>query len=352
MRKFIKKVLFLLPIPIIIVCVNYFGDAANIFYKQGFYEKGIVKILGTNKNVNNLDNYDERLLQKFYVDNLSSPKNVVILGSSRAMQVSSKILKENDMFNSSVSGASLEDLMAIYGIYRKDNKLPQKVILELDPWILNKNNGQNRWKSIKEYYFYINGLINSSEYKKDLIDDKVFELVSLSYFQSSLKKIKDSGEKGYSPTELEYCTTNIKKRDGSLAYNEKFRNKSIDEVDKEAIKYASEKPIYCFGDFEKIDGNYKSNFERFINLIKKDGVEIEFLLTPYHPIVYDKLISSDNYKIVVDIEKYFRGFAKKENIKVYGSYNPQAINCTKKDFYDGMHVKPSGIIKIFNGNTK
>ncbi|KGN01802.1 hypothetical protein Z969_07635 [Clostridium novyi A str. 4570] len=352
MRRFIKKLIFLLPIPIIIVCVNYFGDAANIFYKQGFYEKGIVKILGTNKNVNNLDNYDERLLQKFYVDNLSSPKDVVILGSSRAMQVSSKILNEKNMFNSSVSGASLEDLMAVYGIYKKDNKLPKKIILELDPWILNKNNGQNRWKSIKEYYFYVSNLVNNNKYKESLIDEKTLELISLSYFQSSLKKVTDKGEKGYTPTELEYCNTNVKKMDGSLSYNEKFRNKTVDEVDKEAIKYASQNPIYCFGNFENIDENYKKQFEGLINLMKKDGVEIEFLLTPYHPIVYDKLVSSSDYKIVVDVEKYFKSFAKKENIKVYGSYNPEIVSCTKEDFYDGMHVKPSGIVKIFNRNTK
>ncbi|QGU95838.1 hypothetical protein GOM49_12690 [Clostridium bovifaecis] len=347
MNKFIKKLCLLLPIPINLVMVNYFVDPGNIFYKHGYYEKGIASILSKETNVENLSNYDERLLQKFYIDKLEKTKRIVVLGSSRAMQITEKVLKEEDMFNSSVSGASLEDLMAIYGVYKKENKLPKKVVIGLDPWILNKNNNQSRWKSLKEYYFYMQGEIGLHNGDKEKFDEKYLELVSLSYFQTAVDTLAKKENIAYASTDKEYSKTNVKRADGSLAYNEEFRNRSVEEVRKLALQYASEKPVYNLGDFTTIDKVYKENFEEFIALMLKDGVEVEFYLSPYHPYVYEKLISSADYRIVHEVERYFVEFAKDKDIKLNGSYNPSKVGCIEEDFYDGMHIKPSGVEKIF-----
>ncbi|WMJ80773.1 hypothetical protein RBU49_00585 [Clostridium sp. MB40-C1] len=348
MRKFFKKLIFLLPILVILVCTNYFIDPGNIFYKHGLYEKGIAELLSTDKNVENLTNYDERLLQKFYVDKISDPKNLVVLGSSRSMQINSDILKEKNMFNSSVSGASLEDIMAVYGIYREKEHIPKKVMIGLDPWILNKNNNQNRWKSINSSYFYIQNQIGIEDKTNKKLDEKYLELVSLAYFQSAIETISKGNSITYSPTERNYSKTNMKRSDGSLVYNEEIRNRTVKESRKLSTNYVSEKPIYCLGNFDKIDDSYKNQFEKFINLMQQDGVQIEFFLSPYHPYVYKKLMDSSEYRIVDKVEKYFIQFAKSKGITVYGSYDPVTIGCTEDDFYDGMHIKTSGVKKIFN----
>ncbi|MCY6959370.1 hypothetical protein [Clostridium brassicae] len=349
MRKFIKKLFFLLPILVILICTNYFIDPGNIFYKHGVYEKGIAELLIKNKNVENLTNYDERLLQKFYVDKISDSKNLVVLGSSRSMQIDSDILKEKNMFNSSVSGAALEDIMAVYGIYREKNHIPKRIIIGLDPWILNKNNNQNRWKSINNSYFYIQNEIGIQDKTNKKLDEKYLELVSLSYFQSALDSITKASNVTYSSTDKNYSKTNMKRSDGSLVYNEEIRNRTVQEAKKLSINYVSEKPIYCLGNFDKIDDSYKKQFEKFINLIQRDGVEIEFFLSPYHPYVYKQLMNSSEYRIVDKVEKYFIQFAESKKIKVYGSYDPVTIGCTEDDFYDGMHIKTSAVKKIFNG---
>lgn len=350
MKKFIKKLIFLLPIPITLILTNYFVDPGKIFYKHGFYEKGIVKILSNGENVENLSNYDERLLQKFYIDKLKEKKNLVVLGSSRAMQINSNITGERDMFNSSVSGASLQDLMAIYGIYREKNLAPKKIILGLDPWILNKNNNQIRWKSIQEDYFYIQNKIKNESGKTEKFDEKYLELVSLSYFQSAVDILGKDENVGYKSTKLDASKTNVKRKDGSLSYSEKVRNESKEEVRKKALEYVSKDYIYCLENFKEMDREYKTQFEKFINLIQGDGAEVVFFLSPYYPYVYNKISTSSEYKIVDDVEKYFRKFSKDKNIKVYGSYNPQNANCNEEDFYDGMHIKPSGVKKMLKIN--
>lgn len=351
MKKFIKKIVLLLPILIILILTNYFVDPGNIFYKHGFYERGVAAIISSGKNVENLANYDERLLQKFYIDKLKKEKELVILGSSRAMQISSDIVSEKNMFNSSVSGASLEDLIAIYGIYREQNVLPKKIILGLDPWMMNRGNNQTRWKSLEDYYLYILNEVGILDKKKDLIQEKYLELVSLSYFQNAIDELKKGESVDYTATDLKYSKTNVKLADGSLTYNEEFRKRSVEEVRKIAVSYASSKPIYNLGGFSKIDEQYKREFEEFINLIQKDGVEVEFYFSPYHPFVYKTLMDSSDYRIVNEVEKYFTKFAIDKKINIRGSYNPEKVNCSEEDFYDGMHIKPEGVMKIYNTKT-
>jgi hypothetical protein len=263
------------------------------------------------------------------------------------MQIGSDIVKEENMFNSSVSGAFLEDLIAIYGLYREQNILPEKIILGLDPWMMNRANDQSRWKSLEEYYFYILNEVGIIDKKRDIFQEKYLELVSLSYFQNAIDALKKGESVDYNATYLKYSKTNVKLANGSLTYNEEFRKRSVEEVRKIAVSYASSNPIYNLGGFSEIDVEYKREFEELINLMLKDGVEVEFYLSPYHPFVYKKIMDSPDYRIVNEVEKYFTKFAEDKKIKVIGSYNPELVNCNEGDFYDGMHIRPEGVMKIY-----
>ena len=69
MKKFIyKTILIALPAFIILVAVNYFGDAARIF--EYGYEKKIAKIVHNGSYVTGISNYDERLFQKEFIKGL------------------------------------------------------------------------------------------------------------------------------------------------------------------------------------------------------------------------------------------------------------------------------------------
>src|SRR5690606_22220124 len=98
-------------------------------------------------NVTNIENYDERTLQRNIINNHHICPQVLVLGSSRTMLINSREFIGKTFFNNSVSGASIEDIVAIYQMYDNRKCYPGKIILALDPWILNVNNGQNRWKS-------------------------------------------------------------------------------------------------------------------------------------------------------------------------------------------------------------
>ena len=124
MKVFIKKsVLFLITVITSIVFVNYFGDGANIYIDL---DKEIAKVLNDGNNVTNLENFNEWLLRMNSVNMLKKAPDIIVLGSSRVATFSSKSFNEKIFYNNAVSGASLEDYISIYQVYKERNILPKK----------------------------------------------------------------------------------------------------------------------------------------------------------------------------------------------------------------------------------
>ena len=76
-----------------------------------------------------------------------------------------------------------------------------------------------------------------------------------------------------------------------------------------------------------------------------------FLLVPYHPYVYEYLSNSNEYKIVLNVESYFRAVSAKNNIPLFGSYNPKTCGLDEKDFYDEMHLKREPEVQLMETNS-
>lgn len=340
MKKFISKTAIIaLPIFIILISVNYFGDAAHLFDTN--YEKSIAKILTSGNYATNIANYDERLLQKELISNGSIKPKFVVLGSSRTMLLNSDLLSEKSFFNSSVSGASIEDIIGIYQIYKSSNKLPEKILIGIDPWTFNENNGQNRWESIAGYFYDFENIKN----EKHTSLSKYKELFSFSYFQSSAKLLPSllKGKTKPQSTKLKLNTTATKLADGSLVYDKVYREAPQKEVDSK-IKSYMEGKLYGIGNFNSISERNWRLFQKLVHDMKANKIQIEFFLVPYAPAVYNKVVKE--YPIVLRAEKLILEDAKKNNIKLYGSFNPYKLKMDSSYFYDGMHCRESGIKKI------
>lgn len=359
MRKFLLKSLLLLPIPLIVVFTNYVIDPAHLM-GGGSYERGIASIMIAGENVANITNYDERLLQKYYIADLSSKKDTVVLGSSRAMQICSDSFPSGTFFNNSVSSATVEDYVAIYGMYRQRNLIPSTVFLGLDPWLLNKNNGLSGWKSVQADYELTEGLLGSSYSPPNsfmfanLELDKILALASPAYFQQSvsieMSNLRSgrpvpidsgtalaSGKTPYYPTKNLEEDTAIKHWDGCLSYDRAFRSRSIAEVRAAAIAYASQPQIVAMGSFFELDRNAGRELDDLITLMTKDGVHVVLLMFPYHPITYELLTNSPDYAIIVQVQKYFENLGRAHGLEIIGSYDPSDCALDESDFYDGLH---------------
>lgn len=337
MKKIIKKLMLLIPIPLIFFMVNYFGDASNTFGGNK-YEKQLVQILYSKQNATNIESYDLKQFYKMYGDSMSPA--TIVMGSSRTQLISNDTLGSNNFLNNSITGATLDSYQYIYSLY--GDKWPKTIIIGIDPWIFNVNNykavSSSALKKIENSFF--NGI---SKLGLNIRVDNYTELFSPNYFQNSLKKILRSEKT--KQTNLACNATRTLHIDGSICYDEKYRQRSNEEVARSAIAYASQEPVFLLGNFTSIDTNLKTEFENLVDDVQKHDIEIIFFLPPYYPKVYELLSRSSRYKIINDVESYLKRLAENKNIKVYGSYNPEGI-VESEDFYDGSHLKEDGLKKI------
>ncbi|PIE46280.1 MAG: hypothetical protein CSA44_00605 [Gammaproteobacteria bacterium] len=351
MKRFIiNTIKFSIPILILVASVNYLGDAARLFHND--YEKKIVNILASGKLVTNISNYDERILQKEIINFLNPKPDVLVIGSSRTMLIKQAFIPNNKtIYNSSVSGASIEDLIAIYQMYKEKNSLPSRIIIGIDPWMFNKNNGQTRWKSIeKEYNAFFEKKIEHQSVSNSLDIRKYKQLLSFSYFQSSLKLMPNLFKRNSSPipTDIEENKTLTKLKDGTIKYGNSYRLQSPEQVKRNAIGYKSNKPIYSLGNYTELSNDSINKFNSLLKSIKDEGIDVAFFLAPYHSIVYEEIEKS--YPKVLKSEEFIIECAKQNSYPVIGSFDPAKIQIDKLLFYDGMHLKEESVKKMLKDN--
>lgn len=339
MKRFIIKTsIFSIPLILLLVGVNYFGDAAKL-YCSNKYEEKIVNILKDGKYVTNISNYNERIFQKKFIHSLDFTPSMVVLGSSRSRSINSEMLQESLLINNSVSGASMEDLIALFEIYKEVNRLPSKFIICIDPWMFNDNSEQTRWESISEYYYKFKNKPITSNNSWYLYR----QLFSLSYFQSSLKTIFDKTQQPIATLD-KVNSTNTMLSDGSNVQGLEILNTDKETVHSKVNSYLNKEYIYGLNNFNSISTDYLSDLYSLVEQLEKRVTEYSFFLSPYHPVVYNRIMS--DYPLVLELEQILKKFSSNHGIKIQGSYDPGNLNMDESYFFDGMHCLEPGILKI------
>ncbi len=347
-----KTAVFFVPLGLLLGTANYVVDPGHIFHR-GAYEQGIVRLLLDGHDVANLSNYDERLLQQYYIEGSQRPITIGVFGSSRSMQVSREMFPGQTFQNYSVSGAVLEDDLALYELLREKERLPRMLILALDPWILNVHHGQSRWTTLQRFYEAAArrlGLLRNRARVSDAAGyslQRIAELFSPRYFQRTLAALWNRQEHGaYYPTTQAEDEREIKRSDGSLVYDRQTRVRTPAEVHTIALNYVQEGQVYSLERFHQINTTALQQLRALVEGLQKDGVRPVILLPPYHPVTYQRFQQSSRYRIVETVETVLREWAVSEGIQVVGSYDPSRCGCSEEAFLDGMHPKPSCLRKI------
>lgn len=344
MNFFIKKCLsYVIPLLLLVVGVNWGVDPGNIV---SGVEAKIASYLVAGHNVTNVFNIDERSLQKYMIMGVKSNPETAILGSSRVMLIGKNFFDEATLSNG-VSGASLEDLIAIYQLYRINRVKLKRVVVGIDPWLFNINNAQVRWKTLANEY---NSFFTNDKLDQTYSKEKYFQLFSFSYFQESVKFYrKKLNDKTIVVTNTIANEGMTRLPDGTIFYDLKYRTITPDLVLKRANEYIRGN-VYSLDQYREISAEIVKKFDFFVSEMIKDGVVVEFLLLPYFPVVYEFLMSSEKYRIIGDVELFVREYAANKKLAIKGSYDPSLFNLEYIDFYDGMHLTPGAIKKIIKSD--
>jgi hypothetical protein len=358
-KRFYGRIALLIPVPLLVLGFNFFVDPVHLVH-PGRYEEGIARLVLQGKNVTNIWNPNEATYLRSYVTGLQSRKDVLIFGSSRSKLIRASSFPGLSFFNNSISGGSIYDYLAIYKIYREKGLVPSMVILELSPWILDREN-LSIWKVFNEEKLDPGkGLSDSGKLAGDVarvgssMPDNLSELVSVGYFQTSvftwlrtlfIPAARENIYFSFRTGDIPVGETLL--ADGSAIYPERAQNSGeVQAVTAEAISYG-ENPK---GIPKELDPERKRLLEALVKYLVNEGVKVVFYLPPYHPRTYAMLVNSERYRIIRDIQSYFEVVAHKNDISLIGSYNPADLKLSEMDFSDGSHPTEGALRSIIDGH--
>jgi hypothetical protein len=414
----------------------------NLFFSQTYTLEEKAALLNiTGINVSNVA-MNERNFQKAKTHFLKTSPDVLILGSSRVLKITGDVVGKPNTLNVGMSGAVLEDLIAVYYCFRVRGLKPKEVIIGIDPWMLNQED--TRWWALTDefnamkqmlihhtpfpiknetpaadikfgdicsatFFEFTSANFTANDTLKKIVgritnDLRLKELVkkdTIAFLNEMLKKVflydslKNKPEMVLNTTGnnlvLETNVYRKKKSFDSLtmlqAYNVVKLNRIILELMYECPASNMDDLIPTLSDenvpetiltngsyvydhnFEavnpgriklmitayktyKLQKNQTMNdsskvlFEKFIDHLLAEQIKVSFVLVPYHADIHKFFVTTKEYSFPLRFETYIKTFAKKKNIPVYGSYNPKPYLIESNDFYDGMHIRPSGLKKL------
>jgi peptidoglycan/LPS O-acetylase OafA/YrhL len=284
------------------------------------------------------ENLDERKFIEGRLYYPLSPVNSVVVGSSRIMQIDSGMVGEN-IQSFTVSGASVEDDIA-FGLEALAKLNYENIYISADPWLLNLNDGQNRYQSVDRLFEYwlnsiasnhppIQFLGSNSVTMESELDNNFYELLR-NYF--SLDDVNVSyNDRNEASKKRAY--------DGSLIYDDRYvsMRQENDAAFLGYLNYAMKNFNYDVDSIERL--------QSFVSYLKENNVSVTFILSPYHPEVYN--LMRNQAPIFLELEDWYREFSEKHGINIIGSYDPSIVGCSETNFYDGMHPKNTCMQKLF-----
>ncbi|MCK5294213.1 MAG: hypothetical protein KAJ49_06130 [Arcobacteraceae bacterium] len=335
--------------------INFIVDPGEIYLKKILAD--IKSTEFSNKLLNSKNGvvqtgWNERLI-KITLAKESGNYDCIILGSSHIMQVSSIRNTGNiknqckKLLNLGVSGGSIEDISIFSYLILNNIKLPKKVFIDIDPWTL-KFGMDSRYGANKNIYTKMNILLKESDNGNNIsyTHKLTKNLFNGEYLQYSLIELFKKEEK-------KNTKSNIFKKDIIFPTNEFSYHLGY----KEAVTLPDGSHIYkkswilkqknnnhnikIGGGSYKISGQIydKKTFaylKKIIDLYRKNNIDVNLILTPYHPNVFKKGNTKPVQHFTI-VESVIKEFGNNNNLKVYGSFFPDNLGCKGKEFYDYMH---------------
>jgi hypothetical protein len=263
--------------------------------------------------------------------------DVVVIGSSRLMQVSSAMLG-SEALNLSVSGASLEDMFALAPSALVATGA-RRILLGADPWMIHLDSGQDRWRSLEDeasdWILLAESETRLTDAPRPIPEERNDSSAVLRSLYERINLGADDLVASHGRPEL----LPKKASDGSHIYDSAY----VQQTERE--KAAGFDGIIGYANMDSFAMSEKKveQFKTLITYLRGNGVSVTLVLSPYHPELFRTL--KTQHPGFLSAERAYRDIATETGTEILGSYDPVKVGCAMQDFYDGMHPDGSCMAK-------
>ena len=345
--KTVPRILMILILPLLIIGgTNYFFDPDYTLRKN--YIPPLVEALSNGEMISGPVNINSRLLKSQWIENLPECPEVLVMGSSRTLNLSHVAFPRKTFFNASVTNCTFQDMYAFLNLFEKNHeKLPQTVIVCPDQWLFGNSFTEKRWLINRDDFVEMTnkiGEINLSSFpsKWNLEKEWIKELFSVRYF---LRSVNYHGK----VEKFNICHSVDSSKMMFLPDGSRHLPDQLIHIPENELLQHAENYFYSSKDeqFKNLDPIQCQLFERMILYLKERNCELVLFIPPYHPETFNLLKQSPETVGVFMANQFVMDFAEEYQINVIGDTNPKNLNLLSEDFYDAVHLKQEPLINLF-----
>jgi hypothetical protein len=345
MRHLVLRLAALAPLGLTVVVVNWLADPGNLFGPDEV-ESRVAEQLWAGQTVSIGFGLDEMRLQQLRAENRRRRPDLLILGSSRAMTLSSAAFPSRDVVNSSVSSGSLEDYLALYELYVELGMRPKGVLLAVDPWALT-GGLQNASVALEAQLQQARARLHMGtgpgygSLPAVTARSRWWLLLSPAYFQASLPVLM-GGRPARRRTALEpdggaqQVDDGVMYPDGSRQWPAEIVRRGPQEVSRRAAAFAAQRPTFVR---DPPDPRRERLLSAFLGLMLRDGTDVALWLAPYHPTAWEALGKGEHGATLGETEGAIRSVCARHGVAVLGSYDPAGAGVAPEAFVDEHHLR-------------
>jgi hypothetical protein len=278
---------------------------------------------------------DLRTLKAAWIARMPAGKDVLILGSSRALPIASEWFQPLSMFNAAVFSGDMDDMISIFQLCLEAGKTPRVVVLELNPALTNEAKAGEQ-RALEPYFRHA---LARYGFRPPL---RLWsELVSALQFRLNLRRLQ-SPAWGVSKKPVPGATRLLP--DGVPEYTLEQSSPSPDLVQASVVLSISnfDRGYIPWRTKSQPDAYDLRLFRRFLDDLQSRGISVIVWLAPVHPAAYDFYAKLGGYD-----ETWIRREMASRNITVVGSYSPAVARATKADFFDDIHPRAGIVHRLF-----
>ena len=364
-RIILKVGLLFSTVLTIMIATNFFVDPANLFHDSVVDDMADLLLHGS--IVESPGNYDEGALLARMLSGMQETPELFVVGSSHVMYCPWEEL-DDSVYNGGLSGSYLGDYYAGVGafLYYR-HRLPEKIIIGVDPWAFYTDALSGRHTSIKEYAKYMKSYMGSIEgYESEELNtisdtgvERIKGLLSVSYFQASVRTLyqklmygefgKDRLEKSVKVVFDKSVGERQKRLPNGRLVMPKTGFNSVEEIETNVAEMLASGHIYRLENgFVSASYDNIKEFYKLIDYLMENGTEVELYLPSWYPSVYTYFSNREEFVGVLELESLLRDYAKLRGIKVHGSYNPYACGIIKEDYANWLHLKADKVMTNYH----
>jgi hypothetical protein len=272
---------------------------------------------------------DTHDLKPLWIEHLSGPGEVLVLGSSRLMQVPHEWFQPRGVLNAAMFSGDLADFVSIFQLCVATGKTPQLVLLDLNPTLAFEGKS-----SVAPAL--------APHYRRALLRYRIFPptLFSGLFLLQGLRWDPRTflHPPAWGISEAMVPDAYRMRPDGSADWGLTESYQTPDEVESSVVASIHRlDPTYRHWRATSQPGWFDLKILRaFLDDLQSRRIRVVVMLVPVHPVAYDFYSSQGGYD-----ESWIRREMAARGITVVGSYSPSVAKATRADFYDDVHVHAS-----------